>query len=257
MAKRLPTRRRPRRASEVMGPPTDRAFMLQLVVEMNHILQDFYRELGVTPEEQRKAARLARKSKKRSRPSAALIASITSCGDVLSTWRRDPRYVGSDGNPRVIPIHGTGATLETLARKYAPQMALDEVLSFICTHGEATPYKGDRIALLGSPAVITRQTPEVLFAWVLTTFRHLAATTLQNAAVPAHIKNAGLFQRQVAGWLSDKDFRRYAQSVRPQLQELCNQMEAGLSLERRAKSRASRKECGISLFLYQDSGNIG
>ena len=114
------------------------------------------------------------------------------------------------------------------------------------------------MALLGSPAVITRQTPEV----TPRVARHDSSgisqsTTLHNAAIPAHIKNTGLFQRQVAGWLSDQEFRRYAQEVRPQLQELFNQLEAGLSLERRAKPRANRKECGVRLFVYQDSGNIG
>jgi len=230
---------------------------LQLVLEMNQILQDTLGGFGVSPQEQRNAALQARRAKKRARPSAALVTRITSCADVLSSWRLDRRYVGNDGNPRVLRIRGRGATLETLARKYAPHMTLEEVLDCISKQGEATVFKGDRVALLGSPAVITRQTPEVILAWLVTTFRHLASSTLQNAAIPAHIKNRGLFQRQVAGWLSDQEFRRYAQEVRPQLQELFNQLEAGLSLERPAKPRANRKECGVSLFVFQDLGNIG
>ena len=81
---------------------------------------------------------------------------------------------------------------------------------------------------------------------------------LHNAAIPAHqVKGVGLFQRQVAGWLSEKDFRQYAKVVFPQLQELCAQLEAGLSIDRRAKPRANRKECGVGIFVYQDSGSIG
>ena len=93
---------------------------------------------------------------------------------------------------------------------------------------------------------------------MLTQFRHLADTTLHNAAIPAdQVKGVGLFQRQVAGWLSEKDFRVYAKEVFPQLQEMCAQLEAGLSLDRRTKSRAERTECGVGLFVYQDSGSIG
>jgi hypothetical protein len=137
-------------------------------------------------------------------------------------------------------------------------MPLDEVLAYICSHGEATLYKGDRVALLGSASVLTQRMPEITLAWMLTQFRHVADTALYNAAIPAHkIKGVGLFQRQVAGWLSEKDFRVYAKDVFPQLQELCNQLEAGLSLGRRAKPRANRKECGVGLFVYQDSGSIG
>ena len=259
MAKGTPSRqRRPRRASGVMGPPTDRALMRELVVELNHIVQDVLRQLGVSVEEQRQAALRARKTKTRSRPSARLMAAINGAGDVLSTWRRDRRYRGSDGSPRVLPIRGPGATLETLVRKCVPQLPLEEVLAYICSHGDATVYKGDRVALLGSAAILTQRTPEVTLAWMLTQFRHFAGTMLHNAAIPAdQVKGVGLFQRQVAGWLSEKDFRQYAKVVFPQLQELCAQLEAGLSIDRRAKQRANRKECGVGIFVYQDSGSIG
>src|SRR6202051_3651906 len=153
MAKGIPTlKRRPRRASGVLGPPTDRALMLKLAVEMNHIAQDVFLKLGVSPEEQRTAALRARKTKSRLRPSARLMAAITGTGDVLSTWRRDKRYRGSDGSPRVLPIRGPGATLETLARQCVPQMTLEEVLAYICSHGEGTLYKGARGGLLGGSA---------------------------------------------------------------------------------------------------------
>jgi hypothetical protein len=252
MAKGIPTlKRRPRRASGVMGPPTDRALMLKLAIEMNHIAQDVFLKLGVSPKEQRTAALRARKTKSRLRPSARLMAAITRTGDVLSTWRRDKRYRGPDGSPRVLPIRGKGATLETLVRKCVPEMPLEEVLAFICSHGEATLYKGDRVALLGSAAILTRRTPEMTLAWMLTQFRHVADTTLHNAAIPAHQVKG------VAGWLSERNFRLYAKEVFPQLQELCAQLEAGLSIDRRAKPRANRKECGVGLFVYQDSGSIG
>jgi hypothetical protein len=259
MAKGIRTlKRRPRRASGGMGPPTDRELMLKLMIEMNHITQDVFLKLGVSSKEQRAAALRARKTKTRLRPSARLMAAISGAGDVLSTWRRDKRYRGTDGSPRVLPIRGAGATLETLVRKCAPHLPLEEVLAYICSHGEAIRYGENRVALLGGAAILTRRTPEVTLAWMLTQFRHVADTTIHNAMIPAHqVKGVGLFQRQVAGWLSEKDFQQYAKGAFSQLHELCNQLEAGLSLDRRAKPRANRKECGVGLFVYQDSGNIG
>jgi len=259
MAKGIPTlKRRPRRSSGVLGPPVDRALLLKLAIEMNHITQDVLSKLGVSPEEQRVAAVRAPKIKKRGWPSARLMAAINGAGDVLSTWRRDKRYRGADGSPRVLPIRGKGATLQSLVRKCVPQMSLEEVLTYICSHGEAILYKGDRVALLGSAAVITQRTPEMTLAWMLTQFRHVADTTLRNTAVPAHmVKGTGMFQRQVAGWLSEKDFRLYTREVFPQLQELCAQLEAGVSIDRRAKPKSNRKECGVGIFVYQDTGRIG
>ena len=259
MAKGIPTpKRRPRRAAGGLGPPLDRALILKLAVEMHQITQDVLSKLNVTPKEQRLAALQARRTRKRAWPSARLMAAINGAGDVLSTWRRDKRYRSADGSPRVLFIRGKGATLESLARKCVPQMSLEEVLTYICSHGEAILYKEDRVALLGSAAVITQRTPEMTLAWLLTQFRHVADTTLRNTSVPAHlVKGTGMFQRQVAGWLSEKDFRLYTKEVFPQLQELCAQLEAGLSIDRRAKPRPNRKECGVGIFLYQDTGRIG
>jgi hypothetical protein len=259
MAKGIPTpKRRPRRAAGGQGAPVDRAFLLKLAIEMNHITQDVLSKLKLSPEDQQLAAVQARKIKKRAWPSARLMAATEGAGDVLSTWRRDKRYRGADGSPRVLPIRGKGATLQSLVRKCVPQMSLDEVLAYICSHGEAILYKGDRVALLGTAAVITQRTPEMTLAWILTQFRHVADTTLRNTSVPAHlVKGTGMFQRQVAGWLSEKDFRLYTKEVFPQLQEMCAQLEAGLSIDRRAKPRANRKECGVGLFVFQDTGSIG
>src|SRR5271156_3943039 len=110
MAKgRQTSTRRARRPPSAIGPPADRALLLQLVVEMNHIAQDVCSKLGVSRQEQRNAAAQARKIRGRSWPSARLMAHINGAGGVLSTWRRDKRYLGSDGSPRVLSIRGKGA----------------------------------------------------------------------------------------------------------------------------------------------------
>jgi hypothetical protein len=239
-----------------MGPPTDR----ELMVEMNHIAQDVFRKLGISPEEERTAALRARKTRTRSHPSARLMAAINGAGDVLSTWRRDKRYLGSDGSPRVLPIRGPGATLQTLVRKFAPHMRLEEVLAYICSHGEATRYKGDRVALLGSAAVLTQRTPEVTLAWMLTQFRHVADTAMHNAAIPAHqVKGVGLFQRQVAGPLvhdlfADSRCRRDRDRVDPRgtrSRRVCaipwyrGGVVAGLPLAAETFRAHCRGDCGL------------
>jgi hypothetical protein len=258
MAKRKPTQRRPsRRTSGLLGPPADRALLLRLMVEMNHIANDVGQILGVSFEEQQKAVRVARKTKSRLRPSAALIATITGTGDVLSMWRRDKRYTRSDGTPRVLPIRGKGATLESLVRRCVPSVPLAQVLAHICSHGEVTRYKDDKVALLGSSAMITQRTPEITLAWILTQFRHIAETAVHNAVIPAKEAGLGLFQRQVGGMLSEKEFAFYAQVIRPQLQQLCSQLEAGLAFKGRKKARGNRQECGVGLFVWRDTGKIG
>jgi hypothetical protein len=260
MAKRRRTSpRRARRPSMVLGRPANRLLLLDLIVEMHHIAEDVATKLGATGHERRLARERAVRVKTRTRPSTRFMAAINGAGNVLSTWRRDPRFQSGEGVPRVLKVRGKGATLEALVRECVPELSVEEVLGYICSHGEAKLYKGDRVALLGSSAVLTQRTPETTLAWMLTQFRHVAETSLHNASIPAaRVKGMGLFQRQVAGYLSNKDFKQYAKDMFPRLQLLCAELEAGVSLKRRARSsRASRKECGVGIFVYQDAGDIG
>jgi hypothetical protein len=230
--------------------------MLQLVVEMNHLWQDIYRQLGITAQVQAKGGRLARKDTSRRRPSTNLMTSLMGVSDVLSMWRRDKRYLRGEGVPRVLPIHGKGASLESLARRCAPNIPLAEVLDTMCRQGEAMVYKDGKVALLGSSAMMTQRTPEMTLAWLLTQFRHMAETTLYNASIASTVKREGLFQRQVAGWLTEREFKRFAQAIRTNYQEFCALAEIGLSPAGR-RPRGDRLECGVGLFLYRDSGKLG
>jgi hypothetical protein len=228
--------------------------MLRLVTEMSRFSTDLLGQMGISPQTQARGTRLARNTSRR-RTAAALMATQMDVGDVLSTWRRDKRYTGIDGIPRVLPIRGKGVTLETLARRCAPKVPLQDVLETICRQGEVIVYKGTKVALLGSSAIIPRSTPEMTLAWLITQFRHIADTALYNAMLPSTHKSAGLLQRQVAGWLSEKEFTRFAQQSRLQFHEFCVQLENRLPPP--GRRRGNRRECGVGLFLYRDPRHPG
>jgi hypothetical protein len=118
---------------------------------------------------------------------------------------------------RTRPFRGT----KTLG---APLGQIDDGLQWL---------KNYQLLLDGLAGSLTSWARPVIVLWLLTAFRHVAGTLLHHAAVPVHLKNSGLFQRQVVGWLSERDFRRYSQGMRPRLQDLCTALEASLSLERR------------------------
>ena len=58
----------------------------------------------------------------------------------------------------------------------------------ICENAEVTRLKGDKIALIGSPVMMTPKTPEITVASLILRFRHLAETSVHNAAIPANVK---------------------------------------------------------------------
>ena len=248
-----------RRVLAVLGPPTDRRLIVDLLKEMHHIVRDTAVELGVSATDRRRALALAGKDKKRPRPSLSTIQPTYRLAGILARWRFDKRYLRPDGSPRVLSIKGKGATFETLARPFVPTLPVEEVVEMICENAEVTRLKGDKIALIGSPVMISPKTPEITVASLILRFRRLAETTVHNAAIPANVKGTGRFERLVTGVLTDKEFRVFSQSVRQQLQDLCDRVDAGMKQPGpRSKGRAKKgKSCGIGLYVFRDDGRDG
>jgi hypothetical protein len=146
-----------------------------------------------------------------------------------------------------------------LARPFVPTLPVEEVVEMICENAEVTRLKGDKIALIGSPVMISPKTPEITVASLIMRFRRLAETTVYNAAIPANVKGTGRFERLVTGVLTDKEFRVFSQSVRQQLQDLCDRVDAGMKQPGpRSKGRAKKgKSCGIGLYVFRDDGRDG
>jgi hypothetical protein len=248
-----------RRVLAVLGPPTDRRLIVDLLKEMHHIVLDTADDLGVSATDRRRALALAGKDKRRRRSSVSTIEPSYRLSGVLARWRFDKRFLRPDGSPRVLSIKGKGATFETLARPFVPTLPVEEVVEMICENAEVTRLKGGKIALIGSPVMITPKTPEVTVASLILRFRRLAETTVCNAAIPAHVKGTGRFERLVTGVLTEKEFREFSQSVRQPMQDLCDRVDARMKQPGlRSKDRAKKgKSCGIGLYVFRDDGRSG
>jgi len=245
-----------RRLVEVLGPPTDTPLMVDLIKELHHIVLDTAAELGVSVKDRRRAIQLALKDSKRLRPSAATMRSNHGVAVILNRWRNEKRYRRPDGSPRVLPIEGKGVTLEMLARRFVPQMAVADVVAMICENAEVTRLKGNKIALMGSPVMMTQKTPEVTLASLILRIRFLTETIIHNATIPAR-STAGRFERVVTGELSDKEFQQFSQSIRQQLQDVCDRVDQSVRPPAPLRKRPALNGCGLGLYVFKDDGTIG
>jgi hypothetical protein len=246
-----------RRVRAVLGPPTDRRLIVDLLKEMHHIVLDTAAELGVSATDRRRALASAARDKKRPRLSVSTLQPTYGMAGILARWRFDKRYLRPDGSPRVLAIRGKGATFEALAQRFVPLLSVEEAVGMICENAEVTRLKGDKIALIGSPVMISPKTPEIIVASLILRFRRLAETTVYNAAIPANVKGTGRFERVVTGVLTDKEYREFSQSVRQQLQDLCEQVDGIIRQPTQSRSRRAKNTCGIGLYVFKDDGNIG
>jgi hypothetical protein len=64
---------------------------------------------------------------------------------------------------------------------------------------------------------------------------------------------------RLAGVLTDGEFRVFSQSIRQQLKDLCDRVDAGIQQPRpRGKTRATQgKSCGIGVYVFRDDGRYG
>jgi hypothetical protein len=242
------------RGDSPLTPATNgkRELLLQLAHELQQITIESMEGLGLSRKEQMVTYRRASTGVgSKEALSTRLMERTFAIADLLSSWRRDRRYVDSDGSPRVLPIKGKGASLETLARKFVPEMSVSEVLTAITRHGEATAYRGDKVALVGGSVLLTPKTAEMTLALLVTRIRRVSKTLLHNVSLPEGSKGHGRFERHVHGVLSEREFNEYARVMRTQLQDLCDRAESGLELAADKKGR-KRKACGIGVFIYRD-----
>jgi hypothetical protein len=246
-----------RRAVAALSPPADRTLMVELLTEMYHIVLDAAAEIGVPAKDRHRAMKLAEKDPSRTRPSKRTMRTNYGIAVLLNRWRNDRQYRTPDGTPRVLSIRGKGATFETLARKFVPQLSVNQLADMICENAEVTRLKGKKIALVGSPVMMSPKTPEITLASLILRLRRLTGTIVHNASIAPKINPAGRFERIVTGRLSDREFREFAQSVRQPMQDLCDRVDAGIGQPTPSRrARAKRKTCGIGLYLFRDDDDI-
>ncbi|HEY0747361.1 MAG TPA: hypothetical protein VGD63_11725 [Steroidobacteraceae bacterium] len=237
--------------------PVESAVMTGLSQELYNVITDAVVALGVSPAIQKQALELAMRERTRRRPSETVLKVHNELALLLATWRRDSRFVQPDGTPKALPILGKGATLESLVKFCVPDLDVAQVVEILCTHSDVSKLKGDKVALLGNPVMITEKTPAAVLAWLIWQVRHLAETVVFNAKIPASARLGGRFERQVYGRLPKKEFEAWAHAVRKRLQETSDRVEQELEAAGGGRGRGDEKLCGIGLYVFREDGDLG
>jgi Family of unknown function (DUF6502) len=241
-----------------LATPTNHDLRVGLLQELHHIVLDVGTALGVSLKDRHRAIELAKKDTRRLRPSQTVTEPISATSRLLKAWRRDKRYTRPDGTPRVLSITGKGPTLESLARQHVPTIPVDQLADMICQNADVMRLKDNTVALVGSTVLIMPKTSEMTLAALVVRFRRLSENLVHNVALPADVQATGRFERLVTGVLSENNFRKFARSVRPQLQDLCDRVDAAMQEPNpNGKLPEKGKKCGIHLYVFRDDGKIG
>lgn len=100
------------------------------------------------------------------------------CARVISAWQREEGFVDDQGEPIVIPVYGTGATFETLVRKFSGDIPARAVMDELVQVGAVIPQSDQRIRLIKDAFVPTHN--EASKFQILGTDVGLLISTIEN-----------------------------------------------------------------------------
>ena len=240
---------RPRRR-----PRAEAATREELAVELYTRLRLALPRLGVTPAQQRRAWKRAQTLPVPPRTSGRLLRETRNLGNLLLEWSRNPAYLNARGEPRVLAIRGPGASFETLANRFLPTLALDDIVARACADAEVATRPGGKIALLGGVLVNVVRSREVRLAHTVRQIDQFVQTILYNAAMHEKGQKTGRLERMVVGVIARRDLLAFIQELRPHIDELMNRVDTAAEPRQPTSARALKQATtvGLSVFLFQE-----
>lgn len=248
-----------RKKERALGNVTNPKVMLDLAVELYQVASDLQTALGQSREQQSQAAELARRKRKRRRPSEEVRKAVVGVSELLHMWRKHVDYQNPDGTPRVLPIRGKGPSIEKLAHQHLPRIPLKEAFAMIREQSEVLPCENDKVALSGSSLVLTKTTPEATFAWTITQIRHVAETILYNTALPVSDphRSRGRPERRISAVVPEEKFEEFVRWIRPKISKLSDEIEYFLHPDASDTETGRGKRSGVIIAVYRDDGSLG
>jgi hypothetical protein len=229
-----------------------RAAQEALVLELYGVIRAALKNYGFSPQEQKKFFAQSQRRSHIKQVSLELLGQIRPLSDLLTTWFEEVPYVDSVGAPRVLKIEGSGATFQTLARRFLPTVPLAEVIALAGRTANVGTLPGGRIALYGDAMVNLRKSKDGVLAQNILHVRQIFETCLYNAHRDPDDDKAGRQERIVTHLLSAMEFEKFQGEVRGQLHDLCERFDRLLksAAERSTRKKQPRRQAGMGIYVY-------
>ena len=232
------------------GRPSVTQTSEDLAVEFYTLVRLALGELGVTRAQQRRALERSRRLKTPPNVSGGILRAQLGVAEILLEWSRKAPYLDSEGRPRVLSIAGPGATFESLARRFLPNISLEEVVALACENSEVVTRPGNRIALLGSILVKLGDSREKYFAHAIRQIDQLLQTLLHNWRAQRSSAEQARMERVVIGLISRANLKAFTAELRPQIYDLLLRVDSSIERNHPQTGRSLRDATAVSVSVY-------
>ena len=238
-----------RTARRVSQDKSARKYRADLTVELYTLVRLALGEFGVTRAEQLRALKRCGALKVPPNVSGRILRAQLGVGEILLEWSRKAPYLDSEGKPRVLLIAGPGATFESLARRFLPDIPLGEVVALARENSEVVTRPGNRIALLGSILVKLGVSREKYLAHAIRQIDQLLQTLLHNWHVQRGGSKNGRMERAVIGVISRANFEAFMGELRPQIYDLLLRVDSSIERNQPKTARSLRTATAVSVSV--------
>jgi hypothetical protein len=221
-----------------------------LAVEFYTLVRLALSEFGITRAQQRRALERSVHLKSAPKVSGRILRTRLGVGEILREWSRKAPYLDSEGKPRVLSVTGPGATFESLARRFLPDISLEEVVALACENSEVVTRPRNRIALLGSILVKLGDTREKYLAQAIRQIDQLLQTLLHNWHLQHKRTERGRMERVVTGVISRANFEAFMGELRPQIYDLLLRVDSSIERNQPKAARGLRAASAVSVSVY-------
>jgi len=220
-----------------------------LAAELYTVVRLALGEFGVTRAQQRRALERSGALKTSPNVSGRILRAQLGVGEILLEWSRKAPYLDSEGKPRVLLIAGPGATFESLARRFLPNLLLKQIVALACENSEVLIRPGNRIALMGSILVKPGDTREKYLAHAIRQIDQLLQTLLHNWRVKLNSTEKGRMERVVIGVISRANFKPFMDELRPQIYDLLLRVDSSIERNQPKTARSLRAATAVSVSV--------
>lgn len=221
-----------------------------LAVEAYTLLRIALERSGVATGKQQRALKRSWNLRSAPRISGPLLRDANSLSALLLEWSQEPRYLDAKGNPRVLPIQGSGDTFEALTRQFLPHMALAEVVEMACATAGVSTRPGRKIALLGDIMVNIYKTNTPPLAHLIRQLDQILETNLHNAYLSPKERDKGRMQRVVTGVIPRARYKRLMRDLRPQVADQMGRADSLIEQNQPQTAAELKDAIVVSLAIY-------
>lgn len=221
------------------------------------VVMEFAHRQGLSVSDASQAFRRAQRQVKRSPyrlADAERFETLLQISELLATWYREAAFLDESGEPKPLPVAGT-KSFTTLARRYLPNFAPEQVAGMMVREKLLEPRTNDRVVPRRRAAMFAKQNPMTLDR-IAVLVQGLMSTVAHNASDEGRAEGTRCERSTTIAQLPAELIPAFNENIKIWAQSLLDKTDSWARQRELAEdSPATRRSArvGVEVFAYVEA----